>query len=302
MEKQRQAYSYAIFVVLFWATVASAFKISLRYLDFLQLVFFATITSTIVLLIILIIENKLKLFQTLTKKDCLNSVVLGFLNPFLYYLVLFKAYSLLPAQEAQPLNQTWAIVLSLLSIILLKQKIKLKSILAIFISFIGVIMISTHGKIAQFKFSNPIGVVLALGSAFIWALYWIYNIKDERDEIIKLSLNFVFGSIFIFVMILFVKKMIVPSIQGFIGAIYVGIFEMGITFVLWLKALKLSKTTAQVSNLIYLVPFLSLMVINLTVGEKILPSTIIGLIFIITGIIIQQYNPKNPIGIIDILT
>jgi drug/metabolite transporter (DMT)-like permease len=80
---------------------------------------------------------------------------------------------------------------------------------------------------------------------------------------------------------------------GLLGAIYIGLFEMGITFVLWLKALQLSKTTAQVSNFIYLVPFLSLIVINLTVGEKIYSSTIIGLVFIIAGILLQQYVSRE---------
>jgi drug/metabolite transporter (DMT)-like permease len=80
---------------------------------------------------------------------------------------------------------------------------------------------------------------------------------------------------------------------GLIGAIYIGLFEMGITFVLWLKALQLSKTTAQVSNFIYLVPFISLIVIHFTVGENIYPSTIIGLMFIIAGILLQQYVSRE---------
>ena len=80
----------------------------------------------------------------------------------------------------------------------------------------------------------------------------------------------------------------VPSLNGLLGAVYVGLFEMGITFLLWLKALKFSKTTAHVTNLIYLVPFLSLVLIRLTVGEAILPSTIVGLIFIVGGIIYQR--------------
>jgi len=92
--------------------------------------------------------------------------------------------------------------------------------------------------------------------------------------------------------IVFSKRLIIPKIPGFTSAVYIGLFEMGITFVLWLKALKLSKTTAQVSNLIYLTPFLSLLIINIMIGEKILISTIIGLILIVMGIIMQQYNTR----------
>jgi drug/metabolite transporter (DMT)-like permease len=288
MEKQRLAYLYAVTAVLFWSTMASAFKVSLRHLDFLQLVFFSSIASMTILFLVLLVQNKLSLLRTYSAKNYLNSAMLGFLNPFLYYVVLLKAYSLLPAQEAQPLNYTWSIVLVLLSIPLLKQKIRLISILAIFISYFGVLIISTRGDITSLTFDNPLGVALALGSSVIWALFWIYNLKDTRDEAAKLFLNSAFGFVFISVVLLTSSEVTIPDTGGILGATYVGFFEMGITFVLWLKALRLSRTTAQVSNLIYLSPFISLVLIHVIVGEKILPSTIIGLVFIVAGIIMQQ--------------
>ena len=298
MKKQQQAYKYAITAVFLWSTVASAFKISLRYLDFLQLLFYASIVSIVTLFSILLVQNKLRLLKKFSKKDYFHSALLGFLNPFLYYVVLFKAYSLLPAQEAQPLNYTWPIMLVLLSVPLLNQQIKLKSIIAIVVSFVGVLIISTQGKILNFKFTNPTGALLALCSAVIWALFWIYNIKDELDEVVRLFLNFVFGFFYILVFTMIFSKIIVPNVAGFLGASYVGLFEMGITFIIWSKALKLSETTARVSNLIYFIPFLSLIVIYFVVGEKILFSTIVGLIFIVIGIIMQQYedgiSPQKP--------
>mgnify|MGYP001207317105 FL=1 len=298
MKNQQQAYKYAIAAVLMWSTVASAFKISLRYLDFLQLLFYASIVSIVTLFSILLVQNKLRLLKKFSKKDYFHSALLGFLNPFLYYVVLFKAYSLLPAQEAQPLNYTWPIMLVLLSVPLLNQQIKLKSIIAIVVSFVGVLIISTQGKILDFKFTNPTGALLALCSAVIWALFWIYNIKDELDEVVRLFLNFVFGFFYILVFTMIFSKIIVPNVAGFLGASYVGLFEMGITFIIWSKALKLSETTARVSNLIYFIPFLSLIVIYFVVGEKILFSTIVGLIFIVIGIIMQQYedgiSPQKP--------
>ncbi len=293
MLNQRKAYLYAIAVVLIWSTVASAFKISLRYLDFIQLLFFASLVSLFVLFIVLVFQGKLTLLRTYSKKDYLLSGLLGFLNPCLYYAVLFKAYSLLPAQEAQPLNQTWAIILALLSIIVLRQRITLKSIIALVISFIGVVIISTHGYVFSLKFSNVAGAILALASAFIWALFWLYNLKDRRDVVAKLFLNFLFGTLFIIIIVLVAKVSLKPTLAGFAGAAYVGIFEMGITFVLWFNALKLSKTTAQVSNMIYLVPFLSLLIIHYAIGEKILTSTITGLIFIIAGILLQRSKANH---------
>jgi drug/metabolite transporter (DMT)-like permease len=288
MEKQRSAYLYAFIAVLFWATSASAFKISLGYIDVFSLLFYASITSTIAFFIYILISNKLILLKSLSVKDYSYSAMLGFLNPFLYYVVLFKAYSILPAQEAQPLNFIWPITLVLLSIPLLKQKISPKDILATFICFAGVFIISTRGDIFGFRFTNVTGVLLATGSSVVWALFWIYNVRDKCDEVIRLFLNFVFGSVLTFLLMVIVGHTNFPVIPGLLGAVYVGLFEMGITFLLWLKALKLSKTTAHVTNLIYLVPFLSLVLIHFSVGETIFPSTLVGLIFIVGGIVLQR--------------
>lgn len=197
MQDQHKAYLYAVISVLLWATVASAMKISLAYLDFLQLLFLSVSVSLVVLFIVIVAQGKLKNVFKLPLKAYLKSAVFGLINPFLYYIVLFKAYDLLPAQEAQPLNYTWPIMMTLLSIPILKQKINIQNFLAILISFLGVLTISTRGNLLGFSFSNPYGAILGIASAVIWALFWIYNIKDKRDEISKLFLNFLFGIVYI---------------------------------------------------------------------------------------------------------
>jgi len=288
MEKQKKSYLYAVLVVLFWSTIPSAFKISLRHLDVLPLLFYASLVSIIIFFLCLLFSKKLFLLKTFSKKDYLYSALLGFLNPLLYYCVIFKSYILLPAQQAQPLNFVWPITLVLLSIPILKQKIKPRDILAIFISFFGVFVISTRGDILGFKIDSPAGVFLALSSTIIWSLFWIYNVRDKRDEVARLFLNFIFGFIFISVAILFFGKIEIPDIKGLVGAAYIGLFEMGVTFILWLKALKLAKTTAHITNLIYLTPFLSLIVVRFAIDEVIIPASVIGLFLIVGGIILQR--------------
>jgi drug/metabolite transporter (DMT)-like permease len=289
MDKRNKAYIFASLVVLLWSTVASAFKITLRYMNFSELLLFSSFVSLLIFALIISRENKWGLIGNLSKREYLLSAFLGFLNPYLYYLVLFKAYSLLPAQEAQPLNYTWPIVLVFLSVPLLKQKIKFRSVVALFIGFSGVYVISTRGRILGSQFTNLTGISLALCSAFIWSLYWIYNLKDRRDHAIKLFLNFSFG--FLFILFTELRGGIsIPPFKGILGAIYVGIFEMGVTFFLWLKALEYSDKTAEIANLIYLIPFLSLIFIHFVVGEEIFPSTPIGLILIVAGIIIQKFG------------
>jgi drug/metabolite transporter (DMT)-like permease len=236
-----------------------------------------------------VLSGKAKLLKSLSKEDVARSAFLGFLNPFLYYTVLFKAYSILPAQQAQPLNFVWPLTLVLLSIPILRQKIKKRDITAICISFFGVLVISTKGHVLSFRLTDPLGVALATGSSIPWALYWIYNIRNKRDEVLCLFLNFTWASVYVFALVLIAGDLRMLSLKSVLGVTYVGLFEMGITFLIWLKALKLSKTTANVAGLIYLVPFLSLVVIYFVLGETILPATIIGAVLIVAGILLQRH-------------
>jgi len=297
MQNQKKAYIYASIAVLFWSTSASAFKICLDpdHLDMpvVSLLFGASIASCIVLFIHLLASGKLSLLKALSKRDYLHSALLALLNPFLYYIAVLKAYSVLPAQQAQPLNFIWPLTLVLLSAPILKQKIKRRDIIAILISFFGVLVISTKGNPLSFKLTDPVGVALATGSSIPWALFWIYNTKDKKDPAVRMFLNFAFASAYVFVPLLLLGQLKAPTLNGAIGATYVGMIEMGITFLIWLKALRLSKTTAHVANLIYLVPFGALIVIHFVLHEQILPATIAGAILIVAGIIFQKFPTRR---------
>lgn len=294
MDKFRQSYIYAGLAILFWSTVPTAFKISLRELDILPMLTIASITSTSILLIIVLTGKKVHLIRSTTPKELLNSAILGFINPFLYYLILLKAYQLLPAQVAQPLNMIWPIILVFLSGPILGQKIEKKSFIALFISFIGVYIISSQGKLFKTDNSNITGVLLATGSSVFWAIYFILNVKDKRDEGVKLLLNFAFGSLYLIVsMIVTGKWQNETGLLGVSASVYVGIFEMGITFLFWLKALQMASTTAKVSNLVYLAPFLSLFFVHYILNESVYYTTPLGLILIISGIFIQNVRSKS---------
>ena len=294
MNRQTKAYVYAGSAVLMWSTVASAFKVSLRYVEVPHMLLYATLVSTLVFLVVAVWQRKLGQALSCSPKQYLRSAALGFLNPFLYYLVLFEAYDRLPAQEALPLNYTWPIVVVILSVPLLKQPIGRVSLAAIMVSFFGVLVISTRGDLLAFRLSDPVGTSLAVGSTFIWATFWLTNVRDDRDEVVKLLLNFAFGLVFIGVVAFALAGPPPMDLRGIGGSAYAGIFEMGITFVLWMRALSLSRTTAQVSNLVYLSPFLSLALITVIVGETILLSSVIGLVFIVGGIAIRRFDRTVP--------
>jgi drug/metabolite transporter (DMT)-like permease len=209
--------------------------------------------------------------------------------------MLFEAYSRLRAQEAQALNYTWAIVLALFSIWLLKEKFRIIDFVSLLISFFGVWVISTKGQITSLQFDDALGSFLAVSTSIIWAFYWILNIKDKRPALTKLNYNFFLGFLFIALFALFThKSLFTPQAiygYGILGGIYVGIFEMGLTFLLWNKALELTDNTAVISNLIFFTPFLSLLFISSVLKESIHYATFIGLLLIFFSNLLQKGLP-----------
>jgi drug/metabolite transporter (DMT)-like permease len=288
-----KAYLLTLLAVLFWSTVATAFKISLEYVLPYQLLVYSVAVSTSALFIIVIFQKKLFLLKENNWHTLWMSALFGFINPFLFYQVLFKAYDLLPGQIAMALNFGWPVTLSVLSIPILKQKMTLKQLMAIVISFSGAVIIATKGTMFSLAGVSILGIILIIISTFIWAVFWLFNTRDKRDPVIKLFLGFCFGFLFTILInplyggINLAPAKVIPAL------VYVGLFEMGITFVIWMTALKLATNTARVSNLIFITPFLSLLVLNVVLGEQIYFSTFVGLFLIIIGIVFQAQTAKS---------
>jgi len=293
MNTTRKSYIYAGLAIFFWATVPTAFKICLGELGVLPMLTIASLTSAFVLFVLLATGKNLSMLLNQSRKDLLNSALLGFVNPFLYYIILLKAYQLLPAQVAQPLNMIWPIILVFLSVPILKQKIRPLSYVALFISFAGVYVISSRGNLFSSVHSDLKGILLATGSSVFWAFYFILNVKDKRDEAVKLFLNFLFGSIYLLIAMTVTGSWHSAgfNFKGVASAVYIGIFEMGITFYFWLMALRMAPTTDKISNLVYIAPFLSLFFVHFILHEPVYYTTPVGLVLITTGILIQNRKP-----------
>ena len=288
MKDQKKAVLLALLAVLLWSTAGSAFKLSLRYTTPIPMLLLSVIAAVVVLIVLQYRNGGLVQAIRLSRRQWLMSALMGFLNPFLYYAILFVAYDRLLAQEALVLNYLWPVLLVLLSIPMLGQRLSLNQGAGILVSFAGMFVIATQGDFQGFRFTDAVGVGLAAGSALIWALYWILNMKDKRESLPKLLLNFSFGLLYILLYFVFSGEELPRASEAWLGSAYIGLFEMGITFVVWLGALKLARNTASVSNLIFLSPLISLFWVSLTVGEAILPSTMLGLALILGGIGIQN--------------
>ncbi len=293
MKNQTHAMLFGLGAVLLWSTVATAFKLSLRELSPVQMLLVACLASIAVIAAVVTIQGRWQQVFNLSGRQYLLSLLLGLINPGLYYLLLFGAFDRLPAQEAQPLNYTWALVLAYLSVPFLGQRLRTADILAGLVCYGGVVVIATRGEVLSLSFSNPVGVAFALGSTLVWASYWIVATRDTREPVIGLLLNFVCGLPFIIAACALTDGFEFEPGVALYSAIYVGVFEMGLAFVLWSYAMKKAENTARVSNLIFISPFLSLVFISWILGEVILGSTYVGLVLIVAGLWIQQRKVRS---------
>ena len=293
MHRQRQAVLLTLLVILFWGTAASAFKIALRQVSPYTLLVCAAAVSTCALLLILLGRDQLRRLRTLPRPVLLRAALLGLLNPFLYYLVLFTAYSLLPGQIAMALNYGWPLVLTLLSVPLLGQSLRRSQLAAVGVSFVGAVLIATRGQLTHFGGLSGTGLLLAAGSTLVWALFWLGNARIGADPVVKLFVGFCTGLIVAVVCSPLFGGLVLPPPAAWPALVYIGLFEMGITFVLWLSALQLATTTARITNLVYLTPFLSLCFLRLVTREPIHPATAIGLALIVTSLLFQEFMARR---------
>ena len=285
------AIGLAIVAILLWSTVASVFKLGLRHYSPYQLVFLASISSAIALLILSLIFNRKALVKGIsTKREFSLTLSQALLNPFLYYNTLLAGYKMLPAQIAQPINFTWPIFLSVFAVLFIGEKFTRNRFLALIISFIGVVVVSANGNFSGSENTSPSsGVILCLLSAVIWALYWILNMRDARLPLVKLTWGFSISVLCIWVYGLITGNTM-PKLEWpfLVYPVYIGLFEMSITFLIWITALEKAKNTVILSNMVYLIPVLSLGVIWVVLNESIKITTVIGLTLIVCGVVIQS--------------
>jgi len=290
MQLNKKVYLYTALTILFWGGAATAFKTALSHISPVSLLTISSVISLLVLSALLISRNKTRLLFKLPAKQWLYLLILGAINPFLYYIILFEAYDRLPGQVAMSLNYLWPVMLALLSVPILKHTVSKQSLFSILLSFVGAIIIASEGDLSAWGTLNTTGIVLVLASTVVWASYWLLSTRLKVDTTIKLFIGFLSGSLLSVIYALLNDQLFIGLDNiPWLSVMYVGVFEMGLTFFIWSSALQLTTNAAKLANLIYLTPFVSLMLLALLRNETIYFSTVVGLIVIITGILAQQY-------------
>ena len=293
MKANNKAIALAMAAVLSWSTVATAFKIALSHLTHFEMLLVASVTSLVIFAVMLTIQGKWKEVKAMSGRMWGYFALLGLLNPVAYYLVLFKSYALLPAQIPQPVTSMWPVLLVVLLAVFTKQPIPGKKYIGMLVSLGGLIIISAGGQQAGNMDIPPVGLVLGIMSAFLWAAYWMVNNKNKEkaDATVACFMSFLFGSLYLGMGAL-VVGVDLNTLPGILSGMYVGAFEMGIPFICFGLAIRKTTNPALVNQLCYLSPFLSLFFVSTVLGEQIVPTTYIGLVLIVAGIVFNEYLVK----------
>ena len=266
--------------VMMWSTVAVGFKLGLRNMEPIQLLWISSCFSWVLFSACCAVLPSEPRETSHVFKACL----LGLLNPLLYYIVLLTAYDLLPAHVAQPLNYTWAIVTALLAIPMLRQKLSRSTFIGILVGYLGVLVLVTKGQLTGSLGFDALGVGLALASTLVWAVYWIWSVAIRLEPWWFMWYGFTVAVPLLTVLCYFtegIPRLDWPNI-GY-GA-WIGLLEMGFAFLLWQRAMSTTSSVAKLSQLIFLSPMISLILIFTILGESIHYTAFIGICMIFVGL------------------
>lgn len=220
--------------------------------------------------------------------------VIGF-NLLIYWAVHYTT-----AINAALLNSTSPIFIVLLSVFVLREKMELSYLVSMAISFMGVLIVITHGSFErlialQFNMGDLIMVVAVVS----WALYSIYIRKISG----KMSSMTIFGftlAIGFAVMIpaaaieLAIVPAGLPSLSDWTALVYIGIFPSICSFILWNRAVALiGPSRASIS--LNLIPVFGAVAAYFVLDEVIAIAQIIGGCLVFIGVFVTSFSKKKTV-------
>ena len=264
----------------------------------MQVLFCVSGLAALSLLIFNLIRGRgsLPAVRSLTGRDWLQLTGLGLVGIFGYNLFHYMAIDRLPAQEALIINYLWPIMTVLFACVFLRERMTARKVAALALSFLGVVIVTTKGDLLHVQFQSLTGVFFALIAAVAYGLFSVLQKKAGYDPtfstMIYYSITFLCAGAYLLLRQDFLPLTQLEPLQ-LAGLAWLGIFTSAIAYTSWATALK-KGSTARISNLAFITPFLSLIYIYLMLREEISPYSVAGLLVIVLGIFVQMGGSKKP--------
>ena len=285
-------YICAFITIFFWGSTAAISSLVLDSISTLALVFYGSLVATIFLLVLNIVTGRIGQVKEITGRDYANMFVVGMLGIFLYNVLLFFGMTRILVQQAFIINYLWPICIVIFSCIILKEKLTVIKCISMLASFAGVAVVATGGNFSNLVSLDFLGVLAACLAAVFYGLFSVLTIKIKYDKFVAMMVYYFFSTIVSAVALLATNTFIIPTASQIPGILWIGILVNGVAFTLWSIAIA-AGNTARLSNLAYLTPFVSLIWIYFLIGESISMASVIGLLIIISGVVLQMFDKQK---------
>lgn len=290
MQNKSLTYLLLVLISFIWASSFIVVKYATEEIDPIDLGFLRFVVATPILILILIYQKK---NLHVNKKEIPSLIILGLTGVTLLYLFQYFGIYYTTASASAVLINTNVIFIAILSMIFLREKVSIKRISGILISFAGVcVVIYSNISNEDFSVNNLflLGSIFVLLSAFCWAVYTTTGKKllKKYDSIVITSYTFALGTIFYIPLVISDIHINLQdySMNVFIYILYLAIFCSVIGYIGWYYALK-DTEASKVAVFLNLIPMFAI-IMSFLLGEKISLIFIFGAIFIIYGVYLTQ--------------
>lgn len=277
----------AMLTILIWGTTYISTKVLLRSFQPVEILFIRFVIGFIILC--LVCPHRLKTGEGQQK----YFVLAGLFGITLYYLLENIALVYTQATNVGVIISAAPFFTAILSRVFLKEgRLSKNFMVGFFLAMIGIILLSYQGKMELNI--NPLGDILALLAAVVWAAYSIVTKKISSfgySSIMVTRRTFFYGILFMipvmFMMDYHPDYMMLkePVILG--NMLFLGIGASALCFVTWNIAVRILGAV-RTSIYIYLVPVITTVTSVLILHEKVGKLTIIGIVCTLAGLFLSQ--------------
>lgn len=272
---------YAWITIIFWSVAFIFTKEAMKYFDAYTTGFGRYIVASVILIVYLYVK-KIPLPK---KKDIPLFIVSGAIGFFLYMIVFNTAATMLPSATCSIVIAMAPILTALEASFWYQEKIKGYQWFAFAVSFLGILVLLGIGD----GITINRGVLWAVASAVVLGTYntWQRKLTKTYTGLQSAAYSILFGTLMLGI---FAPRAFVQagsaSLKALFGLVIMGIFSSAVSYVCWSKAFSLAKRTSDVSNYMFITPFLTALigfVVNREVPDL---QTLIGGVLIISGVLL----------------
>ncbi len=278
---------YVLICVLLWAMIPVVSKLGQSNLNNYQFLFWSSVISFLTFLAIILIKKKVFLLLRLSAKDWIQSIVLGLLGTYLYYILVYFGYANAKGIEVLIIQYCWPIFVIVLSILILKERLNLRKVISIILGFFGVFMVLTKGELTDIHFDNFFVDSIVLLAAFVFGLFSVLSKKVKIDSLSLVTIYFLTATVISFISMILLSEFKLPTQDTILPILINGIFVNGISYIFWIGALKIGKASFM-APFVFLTPVISTILLILFFKEPFLLVYMIGMISVILGGLINK--------------